>query len=185
MEVLPIGVLVDVVNGWGSEPRAAAEEDHLPFPERSTIAGRLHTSPEVGQSLTDAALRRLADQVYPVFLTSGNAQRAGLVTELLTRAGARPALVPTRDGVDEDWVVADPRRLMLGAAAVTLRRQLVDHSPARLGTCAGVRCADAFVDASPAGHRRFCSLTCQNRNRVAAFRRRAAAKSVAATGAEA
>ena len=40
----------------------------------------------------------------------------------------------------------------------------------RLGTCAGTRCADAYADLSPAGHKRFCSLNGQNRNRVAAFR---------------
>jgi predicted RNA-binding Zn ribbon-like protein len=81
--------------------------------------------------------------------------------------------------VDEVWVVGNDRDALLAAASVCLRELLVEQGADRLGTCAGVRCADAYVDASPGGHRRYCSITCQNRNRVAAFRRRrAAAKSV-------
>src|ERR687893_781219 len=34
------------------------------------------------------------------------------------------------------------------------------------------QCADVYVDTSPAGRRRFCCLTCQNRARAAAFRQR-------------
>ena len=64
------------------------------------------------------------------------------------------------------------RDALLAAAAVTLHTQLVEHDPERLGTCASTRCGDVFVDASPGAHRRFCSVTCQNRERVAAFRRR-------------
>jgi len=40
-----------------------------------------------------------------------------------------------------------------------------------MGVCSGHRCADAYIDTSPAGRRRFCSVTCQSRARVAAWRR--------------
>jgi predicted RNA-binding Zn ribbon-like protein len=54
---------------------------------------------------------------------------------------------------------------------LTLYQQLIQWGDSRgLGTCAGTRCADAYADLSPTGHKRFCSLNCQNRNRVAAFR---------------
>jgi predicted RNA-binding Zn ribbon-like protein len=57
-----------------------------------------------------------------------------------------------------------------------VRAQLAEHDPQRLGTCAARGCGDAFVDTSPGAHRRFCSVTCQSRERVAAFRRRKAGK---------
>ncbi|WP_425554615.1 CGNR zinc finger domain-containing protein [Kribbella sancticallisti] len=41
-----------------------------------------------------------------------------------------------------------------------------------MGTCAADGCADVYIDVSARAHRRFCSVTCQNRTRVAAFRRR-------------
>jgi predicted RNA-binding Zn ribbon-like protein len=62
--------------------------------------------------------------------------------------------------------------VVLAAAALALRDHLLRHPDDRLGTCHGQRCADVFVDASPSRQRRFCSVTCQNRARVAAFRRR-------------
>jgi predicted RNA-binding Zn ribbon-like protein len=72
------------------------------------------------------------------------------------------------------WLVDDPRHAVLAAAAVTLRAQLSGHPGQRLGTCTGRRCADVYVDTSPGGRRRFCSIPCQNRARVAAFRSRRA-----------
>jgi predicted RNA-binding Zn ribbon-like protein len=45
---------------------------------------------------------------------------------------------------------------------------------ARLGICTADGCDRVFVDASRNGSRRFCSTTCQNRVKTAAFRRRRA-----------
>ena len=42
----------------------------------------------------------------------------------------------------------------------------------RLGTCARVDCNRVFLDLSKNASRRFCSTTCQNRVKAAAFRRR-------------
>lgn len=44
----------------------------------------------------------------------------------------------------------------------------------RLGTCTADACDRVFVDTSRNGSRRFCSTTCQNRVKTAAFRRRRA-----------
>ena len=49
-------------------------------------------------------------------------------------------------------------RPILAAAAIALHAQLGEHDADRLGTCAGDRCADAYIDASPAGDRRFCRI---------------------------
>src|ERR1700684_3913036 len=68
--------------------------------------------------------------------------------------------------------VPPARDALLAAAALTVRDQLAGHDPDRVGVCSGRRCADAFIDASPAGQRRFCSVTCQNRARIAAWRHR-------------
>jgi hypothetical protein len=46
----------------------------------------------------------------------------------------------------------------------------------RLGTCDGTDCDRVFVDVSKNGSRRFCSITCQNRMKAAAFRQRHAAR---------
>jgi predicted RNA-binding Zn ribbon-like protein len=61
--------------------------------------------------------------------------------------------------------------MLTESAVLALRDQLATH-PDRLGICHDRHYADVYVDASPAGHRRFCSLTCQNRSRVASFRER-------------
>ena len=42
----------------------------------------------------------------------------------------------------------------------------------RLGTCMAARCDRVFVDLSKNTSRRFCSTSCQNRTKAAAFRQR-------------
>jgi predicted RNA-binding Zn ribbon-like protein len=66
--------------------------------------------------------------------------------------------------------VDDPSQEIRASAALALRH-LASH-PGRIGVCADDQCADVYVDSSPAGRRRFCCLTCQNRARAAAFRQR-------------
>ncbi len=162
---MPMPMLVELVNGWGTVPRAkAGARDRPPiaaFAERHGAA-----------AFTDAALERVADRLYPVFAAGGAAERARLVTDLLTSCGIQPALGVAGDRIRAEWLVPRKRDAILAAAAVALHGQLVEHEPERLGTCASTSCGDAFADASPGAHRRFCSVTCQNRERVAAFRRR-------------
>ncbi|MFI7320176.1 CGNR zinc finger domain-containing protein [Streptomyces venezuelae] len=64
----------------------------------------------------------------------------------------------------------EPRHAQAGGKAVREGDRF-----ARIGTCTGGHCADVYVDQSPGGRRRFCSVTYQNRARVAAFRSRWAA----------
>jgi len=162
-EPMAITWLVDLVNGWGTEPRARA--GGRARPPRASLPG----APGA-----DDDLERVADQLYPVFAVPGDAEKAALVSDLLARSGVRPALAGVDGRIEPRWLVPRERDALLAAAAVALRGRLLEHGPDRLGTCADAACGDAYVDASPAGHRRFCSVTCQNRARVAAFRRRRA-----------
>jgi predicted RNA-binding Zn ribbon-like protein len=147
--VMPPAELVGFVNEWGSLPRA--------------LDGRPPSD--------DPARTALADKLHPVFATSDPAERAALVTALLAHSGARPILADHDGVLTEDWLAGDPARADEAAAALALRHHLAEH-PGRIGVCADDQCADVYVDASPAGRRRFCCLTCQNRARAAAFRRR-------------
>ncbi len=177
-DAMPISVLVALVNGWGTTPRREAGESGLPLPDGGSIAAGMALALP-GEAFEERRLRRLADALYPVFATDEPDLRATQLTSLLSRFDIRPAVVATAGSLEEVWEVSDIEALS-AAAVVTLRGQLLEPGPDRLGTCAGARCGDVYVDASPAGHRRFCSLICQNRARVAAFRRRRhAAKSVA------
>jgi predicted RNA-binding Zn ribbon-like protein len=162
---MPLATLVGFVNGWGTEPREAAGEQDQPFPPlRGLIRG--------AGKYRDADLRRYADLLYPVFSTADVGERAKRLTELLAQTGVRPAAQATAGRITAGWLVDDERHVLLAAAAIALHAQLAATEPDRLGTCGATRCADVYIDASPAGHRRFCSISCQNRTRVAAFRRR-------------
>jgi predicted RNA-binding Zn ribbon-like protein len=162
---MPLPLLVDLVNGWGNVPRAKGGARKRP--PIAAIAERLPAS-----ELSAATLERVADRLYPVFAADGAAERARVVTDLLTSCQVQPALGADGDRIRASWLVPRKGDALLAAAAVALHHQLVEHEPERLGTCASTSCGDAFADASPGAHRRFCSVTCQNRERVAAFRRR-------------
>jgi predicted RNA-binding Zn ribbon-like protein len=149
--MMPMPELVALVNEWGTLPRTL--------------------DPREGPD--DPALTALADEFHPVFAALDAASRAALITDLLERTGVRPALTATADGtLTDDWTVDTPADAPLAAGALALRHHIAEH-PDRIGVCADDRCADVYVDNSPAGRRRFCCLTCQNRARAAAFRRRA------------
>jgi predicted RNA-binding Zn ribbon-like protein len=120
-----------------------------------------------------AELRDVFDAVH-----NGAVDRAAeLVNAMLVRTGARPEL-ERHDG--EPWHLhfhAADRSLVNGWAAgcatglaVVLGGELYD----RLGVCTAPRCDRVYVDTSRNGTRRFCSTSCQNRVKTAAFRARGA-----------
>jgi CGNR zinc finger protein len=149
---MPLAELVELVNLWGTRPCA--------MDGRRPLDGR--------------ALTALADELHPVFAATDEATRAQLVTALLDRTGVRPTLTPRDDSgrLIDSWTVDDPNQARRASAALALRHHLSEH-PGRIGVCADHQCADVYIDSSPAGRRRFCCVTCQNRARAAAFRRRA------------
>ena len=102
-------------------------------------------------------------------------EAAGRVNALLVRTGAHPEL-ERHDG--QSWHLhfhaADnslPDGWAAGCAtglAVVLGGELYD----RLGVCTAPRCDRVYVDTSRNGTRRYCSTSCQNRVKTAAFRAR-------------
>jgi hypothetical protein len=172
---LPVPLIVDLVNGWASTPRARAGG------RAPASVGELLRAHDVPAELADllgddGELERIADLLHPVFADPAPARTAAVLSSLLAASRVRPALTVDDGGeLRAAWEVPDPRKALVAAAAVTLRSELAARDPARFGTCAAHGCGDVYVDTSPGARRRFCSLTCQNRERVAAFRRRRAA----------
>lgn len=102
-------------------------------------------------------------------------EAAGRVNKLLTATGARPQL-DRHDG--EPWHLhfhGSTDSLAQGWAAgcaTGLAVVLGTDSCDRLGVCTAPRCDRVYVDTSRNGTRRFCSTSCQNRVKAAAFRAR-------------
>lgn len=102
-------------------------------------------------------------------------QAAHLVNALLIRTGARPEL-ERHDG--QPWHLhfhAADRSLPAGwAAGCATGLAVVLGGPEyhRLGVCTAPRCDRVYVDTSRNGTRRYCSVSCQNRVKTAAFRAR-------------
>lgn len=165
---MPLDTLVELVNGWGVEPRRAGARSEVPaLGDHAHHAGVPAT---VADELTDTDLIRFADTVFGVFASMGTAARVAAVSGLLTSIDVRPDLVLAGGDVQRTWW-ADADDALLAAALLALRGQLCDEDPDRLGVCVDGGCADIYIDGSPAGRRRFCSITCQNRARAAKYRR--------------
>jgi predicted RNA-binding Zn ribbon-like protein len=120
----------------------------------------------------------VANELRAVFaaVSAGDVDDAAvLVNALLASTGARPVL-ERHDG--EPWHLhfhsADNTMVSGWAAgcatglAVVLGGELYD----RLGICTAPRCDRVYVDTSRNGTRRYCSTSCQNRVKTAAFRAR-------------
>jgi hypothetical protein len=122
-----------------------------------------------------ASLSFVAAELRAVFTASDVDEAVGLVNALLERTGARPVL-RRHDG--EPWHLhfhGLDQTLVTGWAAgcatglaVVLGSELYD----RLGVCTAPRCDRVYVDTSRNGTRRYCSTSCQNRVKTAAFRAR-------------
>jgi predicted RNA-binding Zn ribbon-like protein len=122
-----------------------------------------------------ASLSFVAAELRAVFAADSVDDAARLVNDMLSRTGARPAL-ERHDG--EPWHLhyhaADNSLLdgwaagMAAGLAVVLGGELYD----RLGVCTAARCDRVYVDTSRNGTRRYCSTSCQNRVKTAAFRAR-------------
>jgi predicted RNA-binding Zn ribbon-like protein len=102
------------------------------------------------------------------------------LNQIMREAGAMPTLA--RHGsepwhlhfhsADAEWAVSWAAPMATGLAVV-LGNAIVE----RLGLCNAPACDRVYVDVSRNGTRRFCSTTCQNRVKAAAFRARKAAES--------
>ena len=169
---LPVAALVELVNGWGTVPRARGGA--RPRPSAAEFASRHPTLRAPDGDLDDTLLETAADAVYPVFAAPDAQAKALRVTALLEQLAVRPAVTVEDGNVRAGWLVPRRADVVPASVVVGLYEHLLASGADRLGTCASGSCGDVYVDASPGAHRRFCSLTCQNRERVAAFRRRKA-----------
>jgi len=134
--------------------------------------GREATCEEAAELCFVAAELR---EVFEAVDTGAIDDAAAQVNALLIRTGARPEL-ERHDG--QSWHLhfhAASESLPAGWAAgcatglaVVLGGDLHD----RLGVCTAPRCDRVYVDTSRNGTRRYCSTSCQNRVKTAAFRAR-------------
>ncbi len=125
-----------------------------------------------------AGLHKVAESLRAVFdaFASGDVDAAASqVNTMLAQTGARPQL-DRHDG--EPWHVhfhgAEDSLAQGYAAGCATGLAIVLGSEARdrLGVCTAPRCDRVYVDTSRNGTRRFCSTSCQNRVKAAAFRAR-------------
>jgi predicted RNA-binding Zn ribbon-like protein len=114
--------------------------------------------------------------VFTAAAAGGTDRAAGLINDLLGQTGARPWLA-RHDG--EPWHLhfhgSDASTVTGWAAscATGLAVVLGNDLGSRLGVCTAPRCDRVYVDTSRNGTRRFCSTSCQNRVKSAAFRAKA------------
>jgi predicted RNA-binding Zn ribbon-like protein len=105
---------------------------------------------------------------------------ANRLNELLAAHPAHPHLAKD-DGrwrVHHHPVDAGLVPMATAVSAEAMARMIGAGDGGRLGTCDSHDCDRVFLDASKNGSRRFCSTTCQNRVKAAAFRRRQATSGV-------
>jgi predicted RNA-binding Zn ribbon-like protein len=141
------------------------------------LGGNGRVTPEVTsrQATTLAAYAVQMRRVFEATDADDLVEAARVLNKLLVRTGARPQLDPlgaggyhvhfhgSTDGLDIGW----------GAGCATgLALAIGTDLAGRLGICAADRCDRVYVDTSKNGTRRFCSTTCQNRTKTAAFRQR-------------
>ena len=127
-----------------------------------------------------ARFRTVAVEIRAVFdaVAAGRTDTAAsLVNDMLARTGARPHL-DRHDG--EPWHLhfhGAEDSLVTGwsaGCATGLAVVLGSDLGGRLGVCTAPRCDRVYVDTSRNATRRFCSTSCQNRVKTAAFRRKQA-----------
>jgi len=136
-------------------------------------AGMCDRPPAVEQAQLEAA-RVLRDAIYPAAKSAGNRALDPKDLVVINRWAAHPALAPQLDRRRRvRWVAERP----VEAALASIARDAIDLISGPLATrvreCAAEDCALLFVDTSPPGRRRWCSMDgCGNRAKTSAYRRR-------------
>lgn len=118
----------------------------------------------------------VARQVIEALDAGEDDDAAALVNAMLRRTDAHPELDRDEDGRWSIHFHGPDTTFVRGWAAgiaAGLAMAIGGDVGARLGVCGADGCDRVWVDRSRNGHRRFCSLRCQNRVKAAAHRRRA------------
>jgi len=161
----------------------SGDEREVPAPVRETAAALsriLAIDPPSVAQLTQAhvpAFVALAQRIRSVFRDLHNRDvdaAATTLNEMLAAHPAHPHLAKER-GV---WRLhhhphdAPLVPMWTAICAAALAEMIGAGAAQRLGTCERADCDRIYVDVSKNASRRFCSLTCQNRVKVATFRER-------------
>ena len=162
----PLALVVDMVNGWSGVVRRESGQDSDPYPDLVAVY-RAHGWE--GATTTDDRMVAVADRIHQVFAAATADERRTALNQAIAALAPTPQVTP--DGAVWSGIGAQ-HQLEAALLFALVEHARTDPDLMRLGACAADRCVDAYVDATRATTRRFCSLTCQNRARVAAFRRR-------------
>jgi predicted RNA-binding Zn ribbon-like protein len=173
-----------VTPGWhGGRPVPALEGAQLRTAVGAALIAGMRFDGD-GELVDDADARRIAALAAKLraVIEDVDAGRvddaAGRLNDLLRETDARPTL-SRHDG--EPWhlhfhaVDAPAAHSWVAPMATGLAVMVGNPSIDRLGICTASECDRVYVDTSRNGTRRFCSTTCQNRVKTAAFRARRAA----------
>jgi predicted RNA-binding Zn ribbon-like protein len=159
--------LADIATVLADDPPSMAALDVGDVPAFLALARRLRTIVEdLAAGDVDAAATRLND--------------------LLADHPAQPhlALEDGRWRLHHHPVDAALVPMWTSICAEGVARAVGEGQADRFGTCAGVDCDRVYLDVSKNASRRFCSTTCQNRQKAAAFRRRRVERPQTAVGDE-
>jgi predicted RNA-binding Zn ribbon-like protein len=152
---------VELVDPAGAVGRILAADPTWPALRRQDLPG-----------LVDLAVQLRA--VFAAAAAGDLDRAAGGLNALLAAHPAHPHLAKEGSGWRLHHHPVDAGLVAMATAicAEFLARLVGAGAADRLGTCASDRCDRVFVDGSRNGSRRFCSTTCQNRVKAAAFRSR-------------
>jgi predicted RNA-binding Zn ribbon-like protein len=175
-------VAVDLVNELTRADQARADRKGW---NRSALAQILAVDPPSLSQLRPAdgpgfrALARALSQVFADFHRGDVDAAAGALNELLSKQPAHPHLAK---GQGRWRLHHHPMAMALvpmwtAICAEAVARMLGAGHADRFGTCEAPDCDRVYFDVSKNASRRFCSTTCQNRVKAAAFRHRRSAPS--------
>jgi predicted RNA-binding Zn ribbon-like protein len=165
-------IAADLVNTVGS----VSGTDHLP--DRASLRSFLEQRgfPGAG-AVTERDLRavkELRTKLTAVFRATNDKARVKALNALLNATGSTPTLAMENGEVRLDF--APPSRSSADKLAVLTATGLAwtatELGLDRMGLCEADQCADAYVDNSKNGSRRFCGDSCASRTHVAAYRAR-------------
>jgi hypothetical protein len=171
---LPITVVADLINEWGSTPQAVSSRPWHGYPGPDSPFRRAFDQcwDQHAHPVSDEDIAAAVDEVYPGFAAQSAGDAASHLNGLVATVGLAPRLEPASHGIEQAWTVTDPRSRLVAALLASVIDHLAHTPEHRLGVCGSSDCADVFVDVSPRRNRSFCSTRCQTRERVRAHRRR-------------
>lgn len=160
----PLESVIELISDWSPMALDAAgtSVDRDAWKTVTGVDGRpLAQGPE--------RLQSLAVDFHRVFLGETPPERRAALNGLVAGVAPQPRVGPH----GHEWVIAETSDVQVAALALALWLHAdADPDLERLGTCAADHCLDPYVDATQASNRRFCSVTCQNRAKVDAYRQR-------------